>query len=182
MYSSIETEIIQINDIISKLNSMIEYIIKENNSLCNFKKNKCHCINGCKPTNLLKTGVDEYKKMIIYLRIIQEILDDFGIHKTNKGYYYIIDSVAMIMQQDYTKLHFKSEIYPYVADGYKGIRSSSVEHSIRNAIHAAYRDQLKSVVVNKMSDFENCPGNKQFLIIVSNLVYLRYQDVYGVHA
>ena len=64
----------------------------------------------------------------------------------------------------------KTDIYPLIAARY-GLRNcGAVEHSIRNAINAAYEEQIRDPKCNKMGMFRKKPTNKQLVIHIADVV------------
>ena len=107
-----------------------------------------------------------YTRNIRLIRTIFDVLDENCINITSQGYTFMKDAICIIIDKQMLDVCFIKEIYPYIADKYgiKGI--STVEHSIRNAINAAYK-----AVRNKhpersciMNSFDRKPTNKKFLL------------------
>lgn len=117
-----------------------------------------------------KTNKESYSRYIVFMNNITEVLNDFGIHISNNGYSYIIDSVMLIMDLKTLDLRLNSDVYPVIARKYNFERYTTVEHNIRNAIKSACLDNERSPGCNKMGIFGKRPSNKQFLLYVTEYV------------
>ena len=59
------------------------------------------------------------------------------------------------------------EVYPYIAEKYKGKNISKVEHDIRNALASAYR-KCRNKYPDRdciLNDIDEKPTNKKFLLL-----------------
>lgn len=112
------------------------------------------------------TDKDMYQRNIRLLGAISEVLDENCINITCLGYSYIKDAICIITDRRSLNVCLVKDIYPYIAEknGIKNI--SKVEHSIRNAVAAAYkvcRTQYpdRDCILNSFSEK---PTNKKFLL------------------
>ncbi len=118
---------------------------------------------------------EKYRCYVFLVGVIRELLEEFRINISSKGYIYIQDCVIAIFDQRSMNIRFKTDVYPYVASKYGIKDSATVEHNIRNAIVAAYKLNESDVYHNSaiMSSFGKRPTNKEFLLYVTNEVYRR---------
>ena len=125
-----------------------------------------------------KAESEIYRCYVILLGVIREFLTECRININSKGYLYIQDSIIAIIDQRTMDIRFKTDVYPYVAFKYGVKDSSNVEHSIRNALVAAYKlnelDENHSSAI--MSSFGRCPTNKTFLLYMTREVCRRLWD------
>ena len=121
---------------------------------------------------------EKYRCYVILMGTIRELLDECRINIGSYGYMYIQDSVIAIIDQRSMNINFKKEVYPYVA--YKnGVRNpDNIEHSIRNALVAAYKVNLSDIYHSSviMNAFGKCPTNKEFFLYITREVYRRLWD------
>ena len=113
---------------------------------------------------------EEYRKYYSCMEMITFLLNQFGIHIGNHGYAYILDSVKIVIDKEKYDVRLKSDIYPLLAIKYHLRNTDAAEHSIRNAINAAYRDYLRHPGCNKMGVFSKRPTNKQFILYIADEV------------
>ena len=72
-------------------------------------------------------------------------------------------------------INLKNDVYPYVAIK-NGVKDpATIEHSIRNALVAAYKLNESDVYCNSeiMGSFGKRPTNKEFLLYMTREVYRR---------
>ena len=65
-----------------------------------------------------KTSKESYSRYALFIRTITRELNAFGIHISNNGYSYIIDSVLLIIDRRSLDLKLNTDIYPAVAAKY----------------------------------------------------------------
>ena len=118
---------------------------------------------------------EKYRCYVFLVGVIRELLDECRINISSKGYLYIQDCVINIFDQRTMNIRFKTDVYPYVAYKYGVKDASNIEHSIRNAIVAAYKlnesDTYHSSSI--MNYFGKRPTNKEFLLYMTGEVYRR---------
>lgn len=118
---------------------------------------------------------EKYRCYVILMGAIRDLLDECRINISSCGYIYMQDSVITIIDQRTLNINFKKEVYPYVACK-NGVRNpENIEHSIRNALVAAYKVNLSDVYHSSviMNSFGRCPTNKEFLLYITREVYRR---------
>lgn len=122
-----------------------------------------------------KVDSEKYRCYVVMIGMIRELLDECRINISSKGYLYIQDCVIAIFDQRTMNIRFKTDVYPYVAYKYGIKDAANIEHSIRNAIVAAYKlneaDTFHSSAI--MEYFGKRPTNKEFLLYMAGEVYKR---------
>lgn len=113
---------------------------------------------------------EKHKRQLMFMSLSRNLLDKYGIHESNKGYAYIIDSLRIILQIGAFDIRLNTDIYPIVAFDFGIDKVSIVEHAIRNAISAAYRDYERDEKNNSMGEFCERPSNKKFLIRIADTI------------
>ncbi len=118
---------------------------------------------------------EKYRCYVFLVGVIRELLDECRINISSKGYLYIQDCVITIFDQRTMNIRFKTDVYPYVACKYGVKDAANIEHSIRNAIVAAYKlneadTYHRSAIMNY---FGKRPTNKEFLLYMTGEVYRR---------
>lgn len=106
---------------------------------------------------------------------ISEILHDLGIPSSLKGFYYIRDSILLILRSNNFINYITKEIYPRIAEDYN-TTSSRVERAIRNAIEVSW-DRGNDDLVNELFGSSICyergkPTNAEFLNTVADRIRL----------
>ena len=101
---------------------------------------------------------------------LSDALKDFGIRIEYNGYAYIQEAVRIIIERNNLDLNLKTDVYSPIARKYSVRHTDSIEHNIRNAIGAAYRDNLKRPGSNLMGMFHRKPTSKQFLMYLADYV------------
>ncbi|MBQ6440723.1 MAG: hypothetical protein IJJ06_11520 [Mogibacterium sp.] len=112
------------------------------------------------------TDNDTFKRNIKLLSTITELLDENCINIKSLGYTYLKDALCIITDRKRLDLCMVKEVYPYIAEKHSVKKVSKIEHSIRNALEAAYR-RCKSKYPERdciMNCFEEKPTNKMFLL------------------
>ena len=128
---------------------------------------------GIDPENRVES--EKYRCYVLLISVIRELLEECRINISSKGYLYIQDCIITIIDQRTTNIRFNTDVYPYVAYKY-GVRDgSNIEHSIRNALVAAYRIFESEGKNNSsiMNCFAKRPTNKEFLLYLTNEVCRR---------
>jgi hypothetical protein len=112
----------------------------------------------------------EYRRYTAFRFTIINELNEYGIPSDFCGFSYIADAILIII--DYNSYNFTliNDIYPAIKMKYKLRSSDIVEHNIRNAINKAYMMNASRPGINKMIFFERKPGNKKFLIHITERV------------
>ncbi len=118
---------------------------------------------------------EKYRCYVILMGVIRELLDECRINISSNGYMYIQDCIITIFDQRTMNINLKNDVYPYVAFK-NGVKDpATIEHSIRNALVAAYKlnetDVFHSSAI--LSSFEKRPTNKEFLLYMTREVYRR---------
>ena len=112
------------------------------------------------------TDKDTYQKNIKLLSTITEVLDENCINIKSQGYTFLKDAICIITDRKCLDVCMVKEIYPYIAEKHRIKSISKVEHSIRNALNAAYK-RCKSNYPDRdclMNSFDDKPTNKKFLL------------------
>lgn len=120
---------------------------------------------------------DEYKMFAAFETAVSEVLEEYGIHRNNIGYTYMIEAVKIIVDVSSLDLQLNNDVYPLIASKYGLNGTSAVEHGIRNAICAAYRDYENHRGADRMKAFDRRPSNKSFLFRVTEDVCHRMLDI-----
>lgn len=107
--------------------------------------------------------------------LLDDVLFDFGIPKRLKGYYYVRESVEMIMANPGLRRRYTTDIYPTIAEKHE-TRPENVERAIRNVIDVAHKNNFR----NSMKNFEMTlggelvkPTNSKFIEIVISAIQER---------
>jgi hypothetical protein len=122
-----------------------------------------------------RAGSEKYKCYVILMAVIRELLNECKINISSYGYMYIQDCIIAIFDLRSMNINFKKDVYPCVAlkNGVKD--PANIEHSIRNALVAAYKvntsDPYHSSAI--MNSFDKRPTNKEFLLYMTREVYRR---------
>lgn len=112
----------------------------------------------------------DYRKYHDFMDRVTFVLNDYGIHIGSNGYSYLVEAVKIMADRGRYDVRMKTDIYPRIAEKYRIRNQGAVEHSIRNAINAAYDDYVRNPACNRMGVFGVKPKNKQFIIHVADRV------------
>lgn len=112
------------------------------------------------------TDKETYQRNIRLLSTITDILDENCINIKSQGYTYLKDAICIITDRRCLDVCLTKEIYPYIAEKHRLKNKSMVEHSIRNAIDAAYRKCRTKYPERDciLNSFDEKPTNKKFLL------------------
>ena len=113
------------------------------------------------------TDKELYMRNIKLLSTITEVLDENCINIKSLGYTYLKDAICIVTDRKCLDICMVKEIYPYIAEKHRVKNVSKVEHSIRNALDAAYR-VCKSKYPEReciLNSLDEKPTNKKFLLI-----------------
>lgn len=95
------------------------------------------------PVGVSRKQIDEYRNFIFqddsnYDLIVSRLLSVLGFKPSLCGTNFVREAIKFCCNQPITaKLHFKSDVYPAVAEAC-GARSDCVERDIRTALHNCY--------------------------------------------
>lgn len=118
---------------------------------------------------------EKYRCYVILMSVIRELLNECRINISSHGYIYIQDCIITIFDQRTLNINFKRDVYPYVA-WKNGVEDpANIEHSIRNALIAAYKNNESDVYHSSaiLDSFGKRPTNKEFLLYMTREVYRR---------
>ncbi len=97
----------------------------------------------------------------------QFLPDENGINIKSQGYTFLRDAICIIIDRRCLDICLIKEVYPYIAEKHRVKSISKVEHSIRNALDAAYK-KCRTEYPDRdciLNTFERKPTNKKFLLI-----------------
>ena len=109
---------------------------------------------------------EQYHRSIRLLSTINDVLDENCINIKSEGYTFLKDAICIITDRRCLDVCMVKEVYPYIAEKYKGKSVSKVEHSIRNALASAYKT-CKTRYPDRdciLNGFDGKPTNKKFLL------------------
>ena len=112
------------------------------------------------------TDKDMYQRNIKLMSTITEVLDENCINIKSQGYTYLRDAICIVIDRKCLDVCMLKDIYPYIAEKHRVKSVSKIEHSIRNALDAAYK-RCKNDHPEKdciLNSFGGKPTNKKFLL------------------
>jgi len=109
---------------------------------------------------------DEYKKNILLISTIRDVLNEYRINVKSKGYMFMQDAICIITDLQRMDICFEKEVYPLIAKKYDAGGSYAIEHGIRNAINKAY-DTFTNTSPESSGIFDMKPTNKTFLLMAT---------------
>lgn len=109
---------------------------------------------------------DFYKRNIVLIKNITDILDENCINIKSHGYTYIKDAICIIADMESLDISLTKDVYPHIAGKYTTKNVSKVEHAIRNVVDSAYRTVKKNYPDREciMNSFDEKPTSKKFLL------------------
>jgi hypothetical protein len=119
-----------------------------------------------KPDNL------RFRRLMTYVYYLTQTVSEYGIQQGFSGYSYILDAVTIFYLYDSNELVLSSDVYPIIAKKYQA-NVNNIEHNIRNAIIDAFNRSRSVPGSNKMILFETKPGNRDFLIHITDLMRMK---------
>ncbi len=114
----------------------------------------------------VKMDKEEYKRNIFLMKTITDILNENCINIKSHGYTFLKDAICIVTDMESIDISLTKDVYPYIAEKYTSRNISKVEHSIRNALDAAYAT-VKQYYPERdciMNSFEKKPTAKKFLL------------------
>ncbi|MBE6028510.1 MAG: hypothetical protein E7227_07965 [Clostridiales bacterium] len=142
---------------------LLQEIIRIMNDYSDQKKGKGSYFYAFNPS--LNPDRDFYRRNIILIDTIYKVLNEYKINIKSQGYTFIKDAICIIVDKKCLDVSLAKEIYLLIAEKYhvKGIYT--IEHSIRNALNAAYRKCPER--------FSAKPTNKTFILTAAQEVSSR---------
>ena len=113
------------------------------------------------------TDKDMYQRNIRLLSTITDVLDENCINIKSQGYTYLKDAICIITDRRSLDICLVKEVYPYIAEKHRVKSLYKIEHSIRNALDAAYK-KCRSTYPERdclLNSFDEKPTNKKFLLL-----------------
>lgn len=113
------------------------------------------------------TDKDMYQRNIKLLGTITELLDENCINIKSQGYTFLRDAICIVIDRRCFDVCLIKEVYPYIAEKHRVKSISRVEHSIRNALDAAYK-KCRTEYPDRdciLNTFEKKPTNKKFILV-----------------
>ena len=108
---------------------------------------------------------ESYIRNIILIDTIYDVLNEYNINIKSQGYTYIKDAICIIVDKKCLDVSLAKEIYLLIAKKYNVKGINTIEHSIRNALKAAYRKYPER--------FSAKPTNKTFILTAAQEVSSR---------
>ena len=111
---------------------------------------------------------DKYECLTPNSYFLKKRMTDLGITQNYKGYYYLLEILNIIINEERVVRCFSKEIYPILAKKY-AIKGSTIERDIRNIIKVNWDFKLKF----KLKEFwsgDVRPTCCKFIFIVKNFV------------
>ena len=139
-------------DLVKKLNDYSETIMSKGSYFYAFN-----------PSQI--PDADTYQGNMMLIDAIYEVLNEYGINIKSRGYTFIKDAVCIIVDKKSMDVCLDKEVYPFIAKKYNVKGNYAVEHSIRNAIKAAY--------MHSADRFIEEPTNKSFILMTVQKVSAR---------
>lgn len=163
MYGITPSETKIMKDLVKELNEFNNYI-KAGVSPFGREFMKGNYFYAFNPTQT--TDKKMYERNIRLLNTITDVLDENCINIKSQGYTYLKDAVCIVTDRRSLDICLVKEVYPYIAEKHRVKSISKVEHSIRNALDAAYkvcknRQPDKDCILNSFNDK---PTNKKFIL------------------
>ncbi len=98
--------------------------------------------------------------------LVTKRVKGLGIPATYMAYYYLIDILDLLVNNDVTIRSFSREIYPILAKKYNK-SECTIERDIRNIINVFWENQLKDKL-NSYWTKEKQPRCREFIWLVKN--------------
>jgi len=108
---------------------------------------------------------ESYIRNIILIDTIYDVLNEYNINIKSQGYTFIKDAICIIVDKKCLDVSLAKEIYLLIAKKYNVKGINTIEHSIRNALKAAYRKYPER--------FSAKPTNKTFILTAAQEVSSR---------
>ena len=106
---------------------------------------------------------EQYRKDMNYYNSVGNILLSYGIKSNHIGFKYAIECIRLINTYGIDNYSMAEDIYPVISKWYN-VTSTSVEHSIRNAINNSWDKHIEDSSYNSdMKVFNKKPTNRKFL-------------------
>ncbi len=100
--------------------------------------------------------------------LLDAVLYEYGVPRRLKGYYYIKESVEMIIDNPGLRRRFTTDIYPAIALRHE-TKAENVERAIRNVIDVAFKNGFRNSSRNfeeRLSGVQPRPTNSKFIEMV----------------
>ena len=163
MYGITPSETKIMKDLVKELNEFNSYI-KAGVSPFGREFMKGNYFYAFNPTQT--TDKKLYKRNIRLLNTITDVLDENCINIKSQGYTYLKDAICIVTDRRSLDICLVKEVYPYIAEKHRVKSKTKVEHSIRNALNAAYK-VCKHQHPDRdciMNSFNGKPTNKKFIL------------------
>ena len=114
---------------------------------------------------------DRFGKYIQENKYFISQLNDIGIRKNYTGYYYLVDILDILINQDLKVKSFSRQVYPIIAEKYN-TSECTVERNIRNLIDKSWSDKIRKKLI-KVYDSPNKPHCRQFIYVIRNYIMMQ---------
>ncbi len=131
------------------------------------KKNKYVRFALIEVTKMCLTA-DKYSNLMPNSYYLKKRMTDLGITQNYKGYYYLLDILNIIINEERVVRCFSREIYPALAEKY-AIKGNTIERDIRNIINVCWDLKLKFKLKNFWTK-DSRPTCCKFIFLVKNYV------------
>lgn len=120
----------------------------------------------------------QYRRDMDTYKSVGNILLSFGISSSKLGFNYIIECIRLINIYGLYNFKLSEDVYPVISKWYD-VSSSSIEHSIRNAIEAAWDRYIEERPISSgMNYFLKRPTNRIFLNHIARISSYLVADSY----
>ncbi len=114
----------------------------------------------------LKT--EKFNANVVSSYYLKKRICDLGITDNYIGYYYLLDILNIIINEEKTIRCFSREVYPHLAEKYK-TKDCTIERDIRNIIKVNWDIKLKHKLKNYWRE-NSRPTCCKFIYLVKNYV------------
>lgn len=114
--------------------------------------------------------IQKYSRLVNTNYYFSKRMHNLGIPKQYTAYYYLMDIMDLLINQNKSVKSFSREVYPEIAIKYNKT-DCTVERDIRSVINVFWEKSLK----NSLSDFwhyERKPRCREFIYLVKNYLIM----------
>lgn len=111
---------------------------------------------------------DRYNHQVQDKKFFMNVLNEIGIGYNYTGYYYTIDILDILINQDVKIKSFSKQVYPIIAKKYNK-SECTIERNIRNMIDKTWSEKTR----RKLKDFwhsDKKPPCRQFIFCIRDYI------------
>lgn len=119
---------------------------------------------------ILSIKAEKYRSRVVNNLYVSKRLRDIGITNDYLGFYFLVDILDLMINENIQIRSFSRDVYPLLAEKY-AVHEFTIERNIRNIINTLWHSRLK-FKLKRVNVFDKKPRCQEFIYMLKNYVLL----------